>query len=144
MSATTEAATITDTARAFFDACETGKGWEACGAYCQPDASFAAQAEPLADVQTVEGYTEWMKAILPLMPDARYEVRSFATDAERGSVCVYAVFFGTHTGEGGPVPATGKAMSTDYVYALEFTDGRISHMTKIWNAGWALKQLGWA
>ena len=42
MSTTTES--ITETARAFFDACETGKGWAACSAYCQPNASFAAQA----------------------------------------------------------------------------------------------------
>jgi len=26
---------------------------------------------------------------------------------------------------------------------MEFQDGKISHMTKIWNAGWALKELGW-
>jgi hypothetical protein len=26
---------------------------------------------------------------------------------------------------------------------MEFEDGKISHMTKIWNAGWAMKELGW-
>ena len=40
MSTTTES--ITETARAFFDACETGEGWEVCRAYCQPGAGFAA------------------------------------------------------------------------------------------------------
>jgi len=25
----------------------------------------------------------------------------------------------------------------------EFDDGKISHMTKIWNAGWAMRELGW-
>lgn len=29
------------------------------------------------------------------------------------------------------------------VYMMEFEDGEISHMTKIWNAGWAMKELGW-
>ena len=38
MSTTTES--ITDTARAFFDACETGKGWAECRAHCRPDAGF--------------------------------------------------------------------------------------------------------
>jgi len=42
----------------------------ACRAYCQPGASFAAQAEPLADMQTLEQYTEWMKGILAVLPDA--------------------------------------------------------------------------
>ena len=44
---------ITETARDFFVACETGKGWADCQAYCTPDASFAAQAEPLGAVVRV-------------------------------------------------------------------------------------------
>ena len=143
MSTATQAPTITDTAKAFFEACDRGKGWEACSAYCHPNASFAAQAEPLADVHTLKDYTEWMKALFGLIPDGRYEVKSFATDSERNNVCAYGVFSGTHTGEGGPVPPTGKSTSTDYVYVMEFEDGKISHMTKIWNAGQAMKDLGW-
>lgn len=141
MSTATES--ITETARAFFDACETGKGWAECSAYCQPDASFAAQAEPLAGMQTLEQYTEWMKGLFVFVPDGSYAVKSFATDHERHNVCVYAVFSGTHSAEGGPMPPTGKSTSSDYVYVMEFQDGKISHMTKIWNAGWALKELGW-
>ena len=143
MATTTGTPAITETARAFFDACETGKGWEACSAYCQPDASFAAQAEPLADVHTLKDYTEWMKGLLGFMPDGRYEVKSFATDADRKNVCAYGVFSGTHTGSGGPMPRTGKSTSTDYVYVMEFEDGKIRHMTKIWNSGLAMKDLGW-
>ncbi len=135
---------ITDTARGFFDACETGQGWAGCSAYCTPDASFASQAEPLADVRTLEQYTEWMRALLGFVPDGSYEIKSFATDPERDNVCVYAVFSGTHTGQGGPVPPTGKSTSSDYVYMMGFRDGKISHLTKIWNAGWAMRELGWA
>ena len=60
---------ITETAKAFFDACETGKGWEGCAPYCTPDASFAAQAEPLAEVRTLAGYADWMKGLLVFMPE---------------------------------------------------------------------------
>ena len=49
----------------------------------------------------------------------------------------------THTGEGGPCPPTGKSMKADYVYVMEFDGEKIRHMTKIWNAGWTLKELGW-
>jgi predicted ester cyclase len=142
MATTTE--TITETAKAFFHACETGKGWAGCSAYCHPDASFAAQSEPLADLHTLEGYADWMQGLLGILPDGSYEVKSFATDDERGNVCAYGVFSGTHDGPGGPVPPTGKRVSADYVYAMEFRDGKISHMTKIWNAGWSLRELGWA
>jgi hypothetical protein len=65
---------ITRVAEEFFDACETGKGWEACRAYCVPDATFSAQATPLNDVTTLAKYTDWMKGILTLFPDARYEL----------------------------------------------------------------------
>jgi predicted ester cyclase len=143
MATTTGTPTITETARAFFDACETGQGWEACSAYCQADASFSAQAEPLAEVHTLKVYTEWMKGLLGFMPDGRYEVKSFATDADRNNVCAYGIFSGTHTGTGGPMPPTSKSTSTDYVYVMQFEDGKISHMTKIWNAGLAMKDLGW-
>ena len=44
---------IVETAKAFFTSCETGKGWDSCKAFCKPDATFSAQAEPLADVKTV-------------------------------------------------------------------------------------------
>jgi predicted ester cyclase len=140
----TTAPSITDTARAFFDACETGQGWEACRAHCTPDATFAAQAEPLAEMRSLQEYADWMQGLLTLVPDGTATVKSFGTDHERGNVCVYGVFAGTHTGEGGPVPPTGRQVSADYVYAMEFEDGRIRHMTKIWNAGWSLRELGWA
>ena len=130
-------------AEQFFDACETGKGWEACEHYCHPDATFAAQAGALADVSTLEGYTEWMKGLLTPVPDGRYELRSFAVDEDRNNVSAFAVFHGTHTGEGGPVPPTGKTVAADYVYVMDFDGDRIRHMTKIWNDTVSLQQLGW-
>ena len=137
-------ASITETAQAFFEACEAGKGWSACGAYCSPHATFTAQAEPLADIHTLEQYTEWMKGLMTVLTDATYEVKSFATDAARNNVAAYGVFTGTHLA-GGPVPPTGKRVQTDYVYVMQFNDdGRIAHMTKIWHSGLALKALGWA
>ena len=134
---------ITETARAFFTACEEGKGWETCSAYCTPQATFSAQSEALADVKTVEQYTEWMKGILTVLTDGRYELKSFATDPDRNNVCAYAVFTVTPLA-GGPMPPTGKTTKTDYVYMMQFEGDKIGHMTKIWNSGHALKELGWA
>lgn len=134
---------ITDTAHQFFEACETGKGWDACKAFCHDNASFSCQAEPLADVNTLEGYADWMKGIFGPLPNASYELKAFATDEERQSVSAFGVFKATHTGEGGPVPATGNSVETDYVYVMEFNGDKIRHMTKIWHSGLALKALGW-
>jgi len=132
-----------DTAAKFFDACETGGGWEACRAFCHPDATFSAQAAALDGVDTLEAYTEWMKGLFGPCPDGSYQLRSFAVDEERGNVSAFGVFSGTHTGEGGPVPPTGQRVSADYVYVMEFDGDRIRHMTKIWNDGHSLAQLGW-
>jgi len=74
-------APIKNTAKQFFDACETGKGWAGCKQYCHPAATFSAQA--------------------------------------------------------------GARVEADYVYAMQFDGDRIRHMTKIWNDGISLKQLGW-
>jgi predicted ester cyclase len=135
---------MTDIANSFFVACETGKGWDGCKAYCTANATFAAQAEPLADVKSLQQYCEWMKGILGPIPDGHYELTSFATDEKRRTVVATAVFKGTHSGAGGPVPPTGKAIATDYAYVMQFDGDKIRHMTKIWHSGFALKQLGWA
>ncbi len=137
-------ASISQIAEKFFVACEEGQGWEGCKAYCKPDATFSAQAEPLAEVDTLAQYADWMKGLFTIIPDAQYELKSFATDTERQNVSAYAVFSGTHTGEGGPVPPTNKRMQTDYVYVMEFEGDKICHMTKIWHSGLAIQALGWA
>jgi len=85
-----------------------------------------------------------MKGLLTMLTDGAYELMGFAEDAERDTVIASAVFTGTHDGADGPVPATGQAARSDYAYVMKFRDGKVSHMTKIWNDGWALKQLGWA
>ena len=133
---------ISEKAKLFFDACETGKGWEGSSGYCHPDATFSAQAGALADVNTLEAYTEWMKGLLTPVPDGRYELKFFAEDQERNSVAAFAVFHGTQTGPGGPGEPTGKTIAADYVYVMQFNEGRIRHLTKIWNDTIRLQQLG--
>lgn len=135
---------IETTARSFFEACETGKGWEACQQFCTPTASFSCQADALAEVKTLEGYSDWMKGLFGPIPDGSYNLKAWGVDEERKAVVAAAVFMGTHKGEGGPVPPTGKRVEADYTYVMEFEGDKIGHMTKIWNADWSLRELGWA
>ena len=85
----------------FFHACDSGKGWETCKQWCHDGATFSAQADALADITTLQGYTEWTKGLLDPLPDAHYELKSFAVDEDRGNVTVAAVFHGTHTVDAG-------------------------------------------
>ena len=134
---------IGETAERFFEACESGGGWENCQHYCHPGATFAAQAAALEGVDSLHAYTEWMKGFFTPVPDGRAEIRSFGVDDVRGKVIVYGVLHGTQTGEGGPVPPTGKTVAIDSVYDMSFDDGKIRHITKIWNDVASMQQLGW-
>ena len=135
---------IKNTAELFVEAADAGKGWEVCQAYCHADATFACQAPVFDGVTTLEAYVKWAADLLTPVPDGHTHVKSFAADHDRNNVIAYAVFHGTQTGEGGPVPPTGKTVASDYVYVMFFEGDRIKHMTKIWNDGVALQQLGWA
>ncbi len=56
---------ITIVAMKFFEACETGKGWKGCKQYCNPEATFTAQAEPVAEISSLQQYADW------IMPQCR-------------------------------------------------------------------------
>ena len=135
---------ILSQAKLFFEACETGKGWEGCKPYCLPEATFSAQTGVLSEIDTLEGYSEWMKNLLTPIPDGNYDLKFFAEDEERNCIAAFAVFNGTQTGPGGPGEPTGRPIAADYVYAMEFEGDRIRHMTKVWNDTISLQQLGWA
>jgi predicted ester cyclase len=136
--------TIAQIARDFFDACDSGKGWEACSQYCTPDATFSAQADALAGIDTLEAYTGWMQGVLIPMPNASYEIKFVGMDEENSNACIYGVFTGTHTADGGPVPPTGKTTVLTYAYIMDFEGDKIRHLTKVWNADHSLRELGWA
>ena len=135
--------TSKETALAFYHACESGAGWAGCAEFCHADAGFSAQAGAIAEMNTLEAYCDWMKGVLTILPDAGYDLKAAGADDENDRVAIFGVFSGTHTGEGGPVPPTGKKTESDYVYVADMRDGKIAHVTKIWNDGWAFGQLGW-
>ena len=135
---------ISSQAMLFFEACETGKGWEGCKSYCHPNASFSSQTGALSGINTLEAYCDWMKNLFTPVPDGHYDLRFFGVDESRNTVAAYAVFQGTQTGPGGPVPPTGKSVAADYVYAMKFEGDRIVSMIKIWNDTISMQQLGWA
>ena len=134
-----------ENATQFFHACESLKGWEGCKQYVSPDAALSAQCEPLVDVSSVEAYTEWMAGLgSGPLAGCRYDLHSASYDEANKTATFFATFTATHGGEGGPVPPTGKETNTHYVYVLTMNDeGKIAKMCKVWNAPWALKELGW-
>ena len=134
-----------ETATDFFHACETLKGWEGCKQYVAPGAVFSAQCEPLVDIDTVEGYADWMAALgSGALPGCSYDLHSSSYDESTRTAIFFATFHGTHTGDAGPVPPTNQQTNSHYVYVLTLDENDlISSMVKVWNAPWALGELGW-
>jgi hypothetical protein len=135
-----------ENAKQFFALCEAAEGWAGCEQYVADGASFVAQCEPLIDVHTVKDYTEWMAAFGNITaPDATYDLHTASYDESTRTAVFFATYNAKHTGEGGPVPPTQKETHSHYVYALTMNaESKVEHMVKIWNAPWAMKELGWA
>lgn len=134
-----------ENAKKFFEACEAPSGWEGCKAYVADGATFSAQSEPLVGVTTVEAYCEWMHGFGTVTaPGATYDLHAAAYDESSRTALFFATYHPTHTGDGGPVPPTGKTAHADYVYALTMNDvGKVERMVKVWNAPWSMNELGW-
>lgn len=127
-----------------FHACESSEGWEACSEHVEPDAPLEAQAAPLVDVKTFRAYAEWMAGVADWMPDGHYHLHASSWDEENRAATFFATFHGHHSGEGGPLPPTGREMKSHYVFVMFMNDDdRVERVVKIWNAHWALDQLGW-
>jgi len=137
--------TAFENATKFFTACEAPAGWEGCQPYVAENATFSAQSEPLAELKTVHEYCEWMKGIGTITaPGATYDLHTSSYDEATRTAIFFATYHGRHTGEGGPVPPTNKETHTHYVYVLTMNEeNKVERMIKVWNAPWAMRELGW-
>ena len=134
-----------ENAKRFFIACEEPAGWAGCKQYVADGAPFVAQSEPLADIHTVEAYCEWMAAFANVtVPGATYDLHTSSFDEETRTAVFFATYNARHTGDGGPVPPTQKETHSHYVYLLTMNvENKVERMVKVWNASWAMRELGW-
>jgi hypothetical protein len=47
-------ASITSVAKEFFEACEAGKEWDGCKAFCTPNARFSSQAGAVGELRSLQ------------------------------------------------------------------------------------------
>lgn len=131
-------------AQAFFDACEKPLGWAGCKQFVHAGAPFTAQSEPLLDIKTIQVYADWLHAFgTGPAKGATYTLHASSFDGKTGTALFFATYHATHTGAGGPVPATGRTTHSHYVYVVKVEGGKVAAMNKIWNSGFALRELGW-
>eukprot|EP00545_Synedropsis_sp_CCMP1620_P014374 CAMPEP_0119016102 /NCGR_PEP_ID=MMETSP1176-20130426/11815_1 /TAXON_ID=265551 /ORGANISM="Synedropsis recta cf, Strain CCMP1620" /LENGTH=143 /DNA_ID=CAMNT_0006969429 /DNA_START=432 /DNA_END=863 /DNA_ORIENTATION=+ len=133
-------------AKKVINVCDNGKPFDEIQDLVVPDAPFDCQADAMKDIETVKGYDEWMAAFGgTTVPGFTVDVHSIGWDAERKVASFFATFNATHTGPGGPVEPTNKTMNTDYAYFVFMNeDAKCFKMQKVWNDGFAMRQVGWA
>lgn len=134
-----------DAAQRFYHACESGSGWDGCREFVADDAVFQAQAEPLEEIRTVREYADWLADFgKSIAPGAQYHLHHHSFDAETSTAIFFATYQARHTGDGGPVPPTGKETNSHYVYVLQMnSESKVQTMTKVWNATWSSREIGW-
>ncbi len=73
-------------------------------------------------------------------PDFAVEMKTIYADGHAGHA--EWIMSGTHLGQMGPLPPTGKRFAVRGVSVLEFNDGKISRQTDYWNFAAMLQQIG--
>ena len=137
--------TAFENAKKFLAACDAPLGWAGCKEYVADGATFTAQAEPLAEIKTVQAYCDWMVDFgNNVVPGATHDLNTSSYDESTKTAIFFATYHARHTGEGGPVPPTQKETHTHYVYILTMNnDNKVEKFIKVWNASWAMRELGW-
>jgi len=128
------------------EALDTGGAFDEIAHLVATDAPFMCQADALKDISTVEGYLEWTTGFATgIAPGCSYKIHCTSCDEDTRMVSSFRTFTAKHTGEGGPVPATNKETNTDYCYIVKMDkENKVESLTKVWNDGNALRDLGWA
>jgi hypothetical protein len=134
-----------ENAKKFFIACDNAEGWDGCKDFVADGASFEAQSEPIQDITTVQAYCDWMHGFGTItVPGATYDLHTSAYDEDTNTAMFFATYHATHSGDGGPVPPTNQQTNSHYVYFLTMNDDdKVEKMLKVWNAPWAMRELGW-
>ena len=135
--------TIESIATRFHQACMTGKGWQECQQFCTPDATFTHEGTMFADIRTLQVYADYIASLSTPVPDFRHEVLSVAVDEPQQRVLIHYLIRGTHSGEGLPIPPTGRSMESRCVLILHVENERIRHAEKVWNDHAMMLQAGW-
>lgn len=86
----------------------------------------------LAIIRVLETYAMIMQQIFTPVPGLRHQAQPVGVTLRQRQVLIHQNR-GTHTGEGLPVPPTGKSMESTCVLVRQFEDGRLRHVSKVWN-----------
>lgn len=81
-----------------------------------------------------------LAGIRAAVPDIRFTIQDVLVEGERAAASWEAT--GTHTGEGLGMPPTGRTFTIAGMGIATVRDGRLTHITEIWDRPGLMRQLG--
>ncbi|CAB9506226.1 expressed unknown protein [Seminavis robusta] len=130
-------------------ACDSGKGWQACKDQCVPDATFSCHNDTLGSMKTVQEYADFIALFGKACPNATWTTHDVFWDGTTHTAFFHCTYHVTHTVAVpglGPQTPTCKSSNANYCYIIKTDpnrDGKITHVQKLWNDTWLLRDLGW-
>jgi steroid delta-isomerase-like uncharacterized protein len=104
------------------------------------DPEFVNLSAPPGVPADSEGGRMWLSTFADAYPDAEFRIDDMIAEGDR--VVTRKTFSGTHTGDFGGIPATGKRVTLQYVDIMCVREGKIvEHWLSMDQLSW-LQQLG--
>jgi steroid delta-isomerase-like uncharacterized protein len=105
-----------------------------------PDFVRHCQATPWTQIRSLDDFKRFLQEGWAAVPDERTTPRFLVAEGEY--VAVYLSYGGTHTGQWGPIPASGKRFDLDVSGVFRMAEGRIAELWITWDNLAVLAQLG--
>jgi len=98
------------------------------------------QATPELIIESLDAFKEFIRADRMAIPDQKLNVKMLV--AEGDLVAFWATYTGTHTGQMGPFPPTGKTAELDFSGVHRLENGKVVETWVTWDNITILGQLG--
>ncbi len=114
--------------------------YEGMDAYIAQDYVRHCQATPKLIIESLDAFKEFIRADRLAIPDQKLNVEMLI--AEGDLVAFWCTYTGTHTGQMGPFPPTGKSAELDFSGVHRLENGKVVETWVTWDNITILSQLG--
>ena len=122
-----------------FEIVENGD-YEGMNTYIADNYVRHCQATPDLVIESLDAFKEFIKADRAAIPDQKLLVKMLI--AEGDLVAFWCTYSGTHTGQMGPFPPTGKTANLDFSGVHRLENGKVVETWVTWDNITILGQLG--
>ncbi|MCK5401542.1 MAG: ester cyclase [Flavobacteriaceae bacterium] len=114
--------------------------YEGMDMYIAADLVRHCQATPDLIIESLDAFKEFIRNDRKSIPDQKLNVKMLV--AEGDLVAFWATYTGTHTGQMGPFPPTGKSVELDFSGVHRLENGKVVETWVTWDNVTILSQLG--